>query len=170
MKLQTGSPTVVLSLVILVVSIGARAFVFLSAPPLWDDEIFLSLSILLRPVSNFAKLDFQQFAPLGFIWLQNIAVRYSGVGERALRLVPFLGGCLTVVFVLDAARRLVNLRVAVLAAALVGFAPYAIRYSNEAKQYGFEAFITAVLLCLVSHSPQTPGSVLRIAGLIAAGV
>ena len=35
------------------------------------------------------KLDFQQLAPLGFIWMRRLIVDLSGVIERTLRLFPF---------------------------------------------------------------------------------
>jgi hypothetical protein len=160
-----------LALAVIVASLAARIYLYAFAPSLWDDEIFLCLAIITHPISDLVrKLDFEQFAPLGFVWLQRIAVDIAGVSERSLRLVPFLAGCLSVIAAWDASRRLFNSRAAILTAALIGFSPYALRYSNEAKQYGLEVFVSAALLWIVSLSPDPPARFLSAAGLIAAGV
>jgi hypothetical protein len=160
-----------LALAVIGASIAARIYLYTVAPSLWDDEIFLCLAIITHPVSDLVgKLDFEQFAPLGFVWLQRIAIDIAGVSERSLRLVPFLAGCLSVIAAWDASRRLLNSRAAILTAALIGFSPYALRYSDEAKQYGIEVFVSAALLWIVSLCPEPPARFPSGAGLIAAGV
>ena len=160
-----------MTLVVILAAIASRIYLYTSAPSLWDDEIFLSLGVIVQPLGTLVrKLDFQQFAPLGFVGLQRIAVDIAGVGERSLRLVPFLAGCLTVIATWDASRRLLNARAAVLTAALIGFGPFALRYSNEAKQYGFDVFVSAALLWIVSLSAAPPARLLPATGMIGAGV
>jgi hypothetical protein len=129
------------------------------------------MAVITHPLLALAqKLDFQQSAPLGFIWMQRLMVDVAGVSERTLRLFPLIAGCLSVVAVWDMARRFLDRYGALMAAALIGFAPLAVRYSNEAKQYGVELFVTAMLLWLRSYSGDMPRKPTIQAGVIAAGV
>jgi hypothetical protein len=145
--------------------------VYWRAPSLWIDEIALSMNVIMHPLLALAqKLDFQQLAPLGFMWMQRLIVDLAGVSERTLRLFPLIAGCLSVVAVWDMSRRFLDRYGALIAAALIGFAPFAVRYSNEAKQYGVELFVTAMLLWLRSYSGDMPRKPTIQAGVIAAGV
>jgi hypothetical protein len=97
-------------------------------------------------------------------------VHFGGVSERSLRLFPLIVGCLSVVAVWDMSRRFLGQYGALIATALIGFAPFALRYSNVAKQYGVELFITAMLLWLRSYSGDMPRKPTLQAGVIATGV
>ena len=160
-----------LALIILITAILARIYIYWRAPSLSGDEISVSMNVITHPLLGLAhKLDFQQFAPLGFIWMQRLIVDLAGVSERAFRLFPLIAGCLSVVAVWDMSRRFLDRYGALIAAALIGFAPYAVRYSNEAKQYGVELFVTAMLLWLRSYSGDMPRKPTIQAGVIATGV
>jgi hypothetical protein len=160
-----------LALIILVTAVLVRIYIYWRAPSLWIDEISLSMNVIMRPLLTLTqKLDFQQLAPLGFLWIQRLIVDLAGVSERTLRLFPLIAGCLSVIAVWDLSRRFLDRYGALMAAALIGFAPYAIRYSNEAKQYGVELFVTAMLLWLRSYSGDMPRKPAIQAGVIATGV
>jgi hypothetical protein len=129
------------------------------------------MAVITHPFLALAqKLDFQQVAPLGFIWMQRLIVDLAGVSERTLRLFPLIVGCLSVVAVWDMSRRFLDRYGALMAAALIGFAPFAVRFSNEAKQYGVELFVTAMLLWFRSYSGDMPRKPTIQAGVIATGV
>jgi hypothetical protein len=57
-------------------------------------------------------LDYAQSAPVGFLWLERLAVVLGGVNELALRAVPFLAGVLLLVALWSLARRLLDVRYA----------------------------------------------------------
>ena len=62
---------------------------------LWADEANLALNIIERPLGHLlGPLDYRQVAPPGWLILEKAAVTLFGEGERALRLIPFLGGLL----------------------------------------------------------------------------
>jgi hypothetical protein len=154
----------------LITAILARIYIYWRAPSLAGDEISLSLNVITHPLLALThKLDFQQLAPLGFIWTQRLMVDLAGVSERTLRLFPLVAGCLSVIAVWDMSRRFLDRYGALIAAALIGFAPFALRYSNEGKQYGVELFITAMLLWLRSYSGDMPRKPTIQAGVIATG-
>jgi hypothetical protein len=156
---------------ILVTALLARIYLYWRAPSLWVDEVSLSMAVITHPLLALTqKLDFQQLAPLGFIWIQRSIVDLAGVSERTLRLFPLIAGCLSVVAVWDMSRRFLDRDGAVMAAALIGLAPFAVRYSNEAKQYSVELFVTAMLLWLRSYSGDMPRKPKIQAGVVAAGV
>ena len=160
-----------LALIILITAILARIYIYWRAPSLSGDEISVSMNVITHPLLGLAhKLDFQQFAPLGFIWMQRLIVDLAGVSERAFRLFPLIAGCLSVVAVWDMSRRFLDRYGALIAAALIGFAPFAVVYSAVAKQYGVELFVTAMLLWLRSYSGDMPRKPTIQAGVIATGV
>ena len=57
------------------------------------DEAMIALNIERRSYAElFGTLDFNQAAPLGFLWLEKAAVQLLGPSELALRLWPLLAG------------------------------------------------------------------------------
>ena len=155
---------------ILVTAVLARIYIYWLAPSLWVDEVSLSMAVITHPLlALIHKLDFQQLAPPGFVWMQRVIVDLAGVSEHTLRLFPLIAGCLSVIAVWDMSRRFLDRGSALIAATLIGFAPFALRYSNEAKQYGVELFVTAVLLWLRSYSGDMPRKPTMQAAVIAAG-
>ena len=160
-----------LAVMILTTAVLARIYSYSRAQSLWFDEIALSLNAITRPLLSLThNFDFQQLAPLGFIWTQWLIVHIAGVSELTLRLFPLIAGCLSVIAVWDMSRRFLGQYGALIAAALIGFSAFAVRYSNEAKQYGVELFITAMLLWVRSYSGDMPRKPTLQAGVIVTGV
>lgn len=160
----------ILAPIILTTAVLIRIYVYLRTPSFWVDEILLAMNVITHPLLALAhKLDFEQFAPLGFLWIERLIVDCAGASERSLRLLPLIAGCLSVIAVWDMSRRFLNRYSAWIAAALIGFSPFAIRYSNEAKQYGVDLFVAAMLLWLRSYWGDMPRKPIVQAVMIAIG-
>lgn len=108
---------------------------------LWLDEIVLSRNILARSVGELVQypLAFDQVAPLGFLAAVKLSTLAFGTGERALWLVPLLGGLAGLLLFRRLAERALRGAAAPLAMALFALALSMIRYSAEVKQYGLDA-------------------------------
>ncbi|MCQ3947581.1 MAG: hypothetical protein DPW21_12955 [Anaerolineae bacterium] len=116
---------------------------------LWLDEAMLANNILSRDVARLLQpLDNDQGAPIGFLVLQKSVTLYLGSSEYALRLIPFLAGCLALALMFLLVRKTVGAFAGSLALALFAFSPALVSYSSEAKQYSSDAAIALALFLL----------------------
>ncbi len=83
-----------LLLIILVAGTILRIFHFLDNRSLWEDEVFLASSLVKMNFHELAysTLDYQQRAPIGFLWLVRLSVILFGNHEMPLRLVSLISG------------------------------------------------------------------------------
>jgi hypothetical protein len=116
---------------------------------LWYDEAMLGLNIVQRGYRDLlSPLNFEQVAPLGFLWIQRFVEQLFGTGEYAWRLFPVLASMATLPLLWFAAKKLAGDWPACVATALVSLSPACLWHATEAKQYGTEVFITAAVLAV----------------------
>ena len=66
--------------------------------PLWGDEAFVAASLYSRSFADmFGPLEYNQIAPLGFMWAELAASRTLGFSEWALRTPAFVCGLFSLV-------------------------------------------------------------------------
>ncbi|GAB4493055.1 MAG: hypothetical protein Fur0016_21010 [Anaerolineales bacterium] len=129
---------------------------YLANRSLWLDEAMLALNIIHKDIWGlFGKLDYEQGAPLGFLLLEKLAATLLGDGERALRLLPLLAGCASLVLFYLLARQILRPPGLLIALALFALSPTLIYYASEVKQYAFDVFITLLLLYLFARNRQS---------------
>ena len=87
-----------------------RTTAYLGASSLWLDEVASALNIQSRNFYQLAteKLEFNQVAPLGFLWTSKIAVLLLGETDHAYRFVPWLWSLLSLPFFYLVARRFIS--------------------------------------------------------------
>jgi hypothetical protein len=141
---------------------------------LWADEANLALNIIERPLGHLlGPLDYRQVAPPGWLILEKATITLFGEGERALRLVPFLGGLLALPLCWQAARRALPPGLGPpLALGLVATGLPFIFYGSQVKPYSTDVAVALLLLALtlaVRQDGPGQGRALRLglAGLIA---
>lgn len=121
---------------------------------LWLDEAMLADNIVSRSFGGLTHwLDYDQQAPIGFLWSQKTAVLVFGNNEYALRLLPFLAGCAALVLMYLLTRRLPSLS-GNTALALFVVSDTLIYYTSEAKQYIVDVSLALGLLMLFLHLDQ----------------
>jgi len=171
MKLPRLTPLAAWSLIALGILLRLRQY--LANRSLWLDEAMLALNILHKNLWGlFGKLDYDQGAPLGFLLIEKLAATLFGDGERALRLLPLLAGCASLVLFYFLARDILNPPGLLLALAILTFGRHAIYYSSEVKQYSLDSAIVLALFFLgarLFRPEQTRGAywILLIAGILA---
>lgn len=134
---------------------------------LWLDEAMLALNIIEKDLSGlFGKLDYNQGAPLGFLLLEKLVATLLGSGERALRLLPLLAGCASLVLFYVLARKLLSAPGMLVALALFAVSPTLIYYSSEVKQYSFDVLVALVLLWLAQAALRSFSFPLLVVGAI----
>ncbi|MGH7580166.1 MAG: glycosyltransferase family 39 protein, partial [Gemmatimonadales bacterium] len=121
------------------------------------DESRLANNIAARTLGQLSTpLDYDQSAPLLFLWVERLMTRVFGVNELALRAVPMVAGALLLVVAYPFLRRLVGSRAAVLGVAVLAASPAMVTYSNEIKQYMLEVLVAVVLVRLALDTVVAP--------------
>lgn len=143
------SPTAVAGIVILGTLL--RLVVWLGDRNLWIDESMLALNLVERsPARLLEPLDWNQGAPVGFLFASKAAIGAFGVSEKALRLVPFLGSLAGLFGFAWLAPRLMPRPAAMIAIALFSISPVMLSYSAECKQYATDASIAIGLFAFAA--------------------
>lgn len=135
---------------ILLLGILVRLKVYGQNRSLFLDEANLSRNVVERVWGEFFRaLDYQQYAPPGYLMLNKLSVLLIGTGEYSLRLIPLLSsiGLLFIVYAL--AKKLIASRwVQLVPLFLTAFSYEMIRYGTENKQYSLDALLTVLLVAL----------------------
>lgn len=137
---------------------------------LWLDEVWVANSIQAPSLSAmFFHTDWLQINPPVFLLLVRWVVRFVGLSNTSLRLVPLALALLAAIAMLLLARRVLSPPFAVLACALLALHPTTIEFSHSLKQYSAELAATTLLLLTTILYLQRPDR-RRFAGLLAASI
>ena len=148
--------------------VALRVVLYLGGRSLWIDEARTALNIGTRSYLRLlTPLDYDQAAPVAFLWAERLAVTAFGMRDWALELLPFLAGIGVLFLVYPLARRSgLPAASAVLATALVACAPNLVFYTSAVKPYGLDVLVTCVLL-LFALDVINPDGDLRSRGRLA---
>jgi hypothetical protein len=115
----------------------------------WLDEAMLALNIVQRTFGELIKpLDYDQGAPLGFLWTIKAAETLLGNRELSLRLFPFLMGCLSLIVLWLVSRQLIKPLGGIFALLIFASSRYLVSYSTQVKQYAVDATVALLLYLL----------------------
>ena len=129
---------------------------FLSQRSLWWDEVLLAFNLRERNLLELTQaLDYDQAAPIGFLWLSKLIAAPFGYTDAALRLISLGAGyallSLSAVLVWRIQASMTPLLVLML-----GTNNHLIYYANEFKQYMLDAALAMALLSLTLVALQAP--------------
>ncbi|MDJ0577372.1 MAG: glycosyltransferase family 39 protein [Xenococcaceae cyanobacterium MO_234.B1] len=143
----TNKTTIKISWIIIISGIVNRLIQYIYNRSLWADEAVLALNIVERSYIELTQpLDYDQVAPIGFLWIEKFLVNLLGNNEYVLRLFPLIAGIVSLfIFAIIARRYLKNLG-SVIAILLFSSISSIVYYSTEVKQYSTDILI-ALLLC-----------------------
>ena len=140
-------------LCISVILIGAafRLSQYVANRSLFIDEAALALNIIHRSFLGLAQpLDYNQGAPLGYLFFQKLLTVLFGNRDYVLRIFPLLCGLGSIWVMYELAKRVFVERIAVFAAVLLfAVSDRLIYYASEAKQYSSDVLICLVLLLAI---------------------
>jgi len=124
-----------------------RTVQYAANPSLWADESALALNIIQRTYADLLQpLDDGQAAPVGFLLLEKFVSLRLGIGEHALRLIPFLSGIASLFLFHALAKRCLVREAVPWALFLFAIASPLVYYSSELKQYSSDVCITLAIL------------------------
>jgi Dolichyl-phosphate-mannose-protein mannosyltransferase len=151
---------ILLLLTLGLVLLGAvcRLVRYLLAPPLWCDEVFVSLNFVNGDYLHLTgPLQFSQVAPVLFLWAEMAAYQLLGSSEWALRLVPLLAGLAALPLFWHLARTTLPPLAATLATGVLAVARWPMAMSNLAKPYSLDLLLSLALITLAVHWLRQPG-------------
>ena len=157
------------------VGVALRLIRYLANRSLWLDEAFLAESMLTYSFRQLATepLLHWQAAPVGFLFLQKLAVSAFGTSEYVLRLVPLLTGLASVPLFAAIARRCLPPAGALVALAMFVALEPLVYYTAEAKQYSIDVAVALAMVAAsqrVLDSPNATGRLLTLATLGAVAI
>lgn len=121
-----------------------RLFHFFYNRSLWMDEVYLASSLVKMNYAElvYKTLDYQQKAPIGFLWTVKTFVNLLGTNEMVLRLFPLICGITALFVFVPVARFFLRPFGVVIAIGILSLAPPLIFHSVEIKQYQTELLAT----------------------------
>ncbi|HEX7960698.1 MAG TPA: glycosyltransferase family 39 protein [Terriglobales bacterium] len=164
------SSSAVISLSLLFIGVVLRVIQYLHHRSLWFDEAMLAVNLLNRSYAQLLQpLDYNQGAPLGFLFLERLIGTHLGFGEYALRLVPLIAGICSLYLFYRLAQLLLPPRAVWIALGLAAVCPHLIYYSSELKQYSSDVLVATALALLLFNFVSRPPEVRNTALLALAG-
>ncbi len=149
------SPRAIIALVLIIFTAGLGLYGVERS--LWLDEAWVANSVLEPTLSGmFYYPDWLQTTPPLFLLLTRAVTHILGMSNAAFRVAPLGLALAGIAFMMAAARRLVSLPLAALAAGLLASHPVAIEYSRTCKQYSGEMAASAAILFFAALYLQQP--------------
>lgn len=146
-----------------------RVAQYLANRSLWLDEVLLARNIINRPFADFwLPLGDDQGAPIGFLFLEQLAVELWGAEEFALRLFPLLAGVASVFLFYLVAQAFLDRWALAFAVALFSAAEPLIYFSSEVKQYSSDVLLALIIsyaFCRAHRLGATRSNLLILAGV-----
>lgn len=130
--------------IIIIAGMMLRSVQYFGATSLWLDEVTSALNIQKRNFVQLAteKLEFNQIAPIGFLWTSKIAALLFGEEDLAYRFVPWLWSLLSLPLFYFVAKRFLHRFYLLAAVALFAFSYSGFLYAGQAKQYAGDLAIS----------------------------
>jgi len=134
----------------LIILIGAflAIYQFMFNRSLWIDEASLALNIINKDFLELTKpLDYNQVAPVGFLFIERVSILIFGKNELALRIFPLISFLTSIyLFYLLSNDLVKNKIITLLATSIFSITLLLLRYSSEVKQYSIDVLIAIVIL------------------------
>jgi hypothetical protein len=120
---------------------------------MWHDEAALVLNVLHNSFAELlGPLLFAEAAPPLFLWIEKVVSLLLGDGTYALRLVPWLASCASLVLMVPVARKLLHPLAAPWALLLFACSDHLLWHACEAKPYALDVWAATVLLALYAYA------------------
>ena len=126
---------------------------YLSIRSLWLDEACLGLNLMEKSYSGLAgPLDYNQAAPMLFLYTVKFLGQVFGYSELVLRFVPLLAGVFSILLFYLIMRRMFDEKTVCLGLFFFVFSGPLIYYSQELKPYSTDVFwLLLFFLCVSKH-------------------
>jgi hypothetical protein len=142
---------------LVVLGLALRAYHYLRDPSVWHDEAVLIVNVLdLGFTQLLGPLRFAEAAPPLFLWVEKSVSLALGDGTFALRLVPFLASCLSLLLVAAVAWRWLEPGAVPWAVLLFACSNRLLWHGCEAKPYAVDVLAGSVTLAIFCWTQSWP--------------
>lgn len=157
-----------LTMIVVIAGLLWRLGRFALGFPIWGDEAFVAGSLLVRDFADLVRppLEYNQIAPLGFMWAELAVSRLLGLNEWSLRLIALISGLAGFLLFVRFARRTLDSRSALLGVAIMAASFYLVRHANELKPYAGDMLVSLGLTYLAWAAARRPDKPALWVGLI----
>ena len=139
---------------LLVLAIVFRIYLYLQNRSFTIDEANLALNIIEKNGLDFFKsLDYLQYAPPLFLYIQKGLIGIFGTHEFSLRIFPLLCGIAACFLFYNIGKKWIQEKYLIFPLALFSFSELFVRYASENKAYSTDLFVTLFLLYAVLTFP-----------------
>jgi hypothetical protein len=143
--------------VLLTVGLGLRLYHYLRNPSMWHDEAALVLNVLGKSFTDLlGPLFFAEAAPPLFLWVEKAVSLLLGDGTFALRLMPFLASCASLLLLARVAQRVLQAPAVPWAVLLFACSDHLLWHACEAKPYAVDVLAATILVALFCLAPSWP--------------
>ena len=145
---------------IILVGLVFRLRQYAAQRSLWLDEAMLARNIVERSFGQLAQpLNYDQGAPLGFLYIEKLLTEIIGNHDTTLRLLPLFAGCLSLFLMYKLGGYCIRGPSTFVALALFAVGDRLIYYASELKQYSSDVLV--VLLLYLAAAPNLEGRATR---------
>ena len=156
-----------LTFALLALGVGWRAYTWALGLPIWGDEAFVAVNLLVRDFAGmWDPLVYGQIAPLVFMWGELAVARILGYSEQALHLLPCIAGIAGLILYARFARRAFPPSAALLGVGLLAGAYFTARHAVEVKPYSFDLLVAVIFTALGWELLRHPRCLRRWARLV----
>jgi hypothetical protein len=156
---------------LIILGAALRLRQYLADRSLWHDEANLALNLVNRSFAGLTQpLDYEQGAPIGFLFIEKFFLIILGNKDYILRLFPLITGLLSLYMIYRITKEYFGTAGLFAVGALAISYPL-IYYSSELKQYSSDVLFALLLIylslrCLKENAPFQNFLLLGIAGFI----
>jgi hypothetical protein len=131
---------------LVVLGFSLRLYHYLRNPSMWHDEAALVLNVLGKNFTELlGPLFFSEAAPPLFLWIEKAATILGGDGTYALRLVPLIASCGSLLLLTALARRVLHPEAVPWAVLLFACSDHLLWHACEAKPYAVDVLVATAL-------------------------
>jgi hypothetical protein len=170
-KLKTTSVTPIIILGIVGFGIILRIAQYAANGSLWLDEALLALNIVDRSfIELMQPLNYNQGAPIGFLFIEKFAIQILGNTDYVFRLFPFVAGIASLLVMYKIASIFLDTTGKIVATGSFAISGKLVYYTSQAKQYSSDALISLLLLFVAYKCLESKIYKPRYIALIVSGV
>jgi len=136
---------------IILLGVFLRLRQYLLNRSLWSDEASLAMNLVTRNFNELTQLlDYNQAAPIGFLFIEKLSIIIFGNHDYVMRLFPLIAGILAIYLIYKFSRASFG-TFGLFAVLIFSISWWLVHYSSELKQYTSDMTVALLLVFLAGN-------------------